>query len=87
MTNDELRRECEALLLKWFDMGARGSWGGAMLDEFVSFSKQQQAAGVRMAGKCASDCAFIMGNDMWRERKQVNDIADWCEAQAKELAP
>lgn len=31
--------------------------------------------------KAARDTAFLMGNDMWRERKALNDHADWCRAQ------
>lgn len=84
MTDDELRRACEAWLDRLTCISIRSVNGTVYpdaVDEVVRFAKQQQAAGVRMAGKALKDALNPYSSRFQKPEHAVN----WCEAKAKEM--
>ena len=92
MTDESLRQVCEELVknaffqAKYMDVYETRPFLIKELEKQVIVGfKQQQAAGVRMAKVELHNIAAVLGDERTLSRIDINEVADWCEAQAKEL--
>lgn len=47
----------------------------------VEFAEQVEREVWEQSAKFIETTAFLRGNDQWRERKVLNEVADWCREQ------
>lgn len=84
MTAQQIRQRCEQFLIHHpIQFDGAGISGGVSVDATVALYREAIAQGLELAAHSADTCAFIMGNDRYKERNALNDHADACRDQAK----
>lgn len=80
LTEQEKLTMCQAM-----DVDLTMAFPDTRVEKLIAFVSKLQVRMLSDVGQELRRTAFIMGNDMWRERNQVNDCASYFEQQAAEI--